>query len=53
MSANPRNKPGSGAKDDPNLGQKEAVQEKAELDEETEEEEDGALLLVGIGLMFA
>ena len=41
MNANPRNKSGSGAKNDPNLGQKESEREKAELDEEPEEEEDG------------
>ena len=36
----PRNTPGSGTKDDPNLGQKEAEQEKDELGDEDEEQDD-------------
>jgi len=40
MSANPRNKPGRAAKDDPNLGQKEAEQEKEELEQEEDEGDD-------------
>jgi hypothetical protein len=36
--SDPRQRPGSGAKDDPNLGQKEAEREKAELKKEGEDE---------------
>jgi hypothetical protein len=44
MSEDPRQRPGTGAKDDPNLGQKEAEQEKEELeDEENEDEQDDEL----------
>ena len=36
----PRQQPGSGRNDDPNLGQKEVEREKAELEEEDENEDD-------------
>jgi hypothetical protein len=36
----PQQKPGSGSKEDPNLGQKEAEEEKAELEEEGEGDDE-------------
>jgi hypothetical protein len=36
----PRQQPGSGRNDDPDLGQKEAEKEKAELEEKDEENQD-------------
>jgi hypothetical protein len=36
----PRQQPGSGRNDDPNLGQKEAEREKAELEDEQDEQDD-------------
>ena len=36
----PRQQPGSGRNDDPDLGQKEAQKEKAELEKKNEENED-------------
>jgi hypothetical protein len=38
--SDPRQKPGSGAKNDPNLGQKEAEREKAEIENEDQEQDD-------------
>jgi hypothetical protein len=44
MSEDARHRPATGAKDDPNLGQKEAEQEKEELeDEENEDAQDHEL----------
>ena len=40
MIENPRHTPGTEAKDDPNLGQKEAEREKVELEEEEDADED-------------
>jgi len=40
MSANPRHRPRPDEKHDPNLGQKEAEREKAELEEEDEGNDD-------------
>jgi hypothetical protein len=40
MSENPRNRTRPIDKDDPNLGQKEAEKEKAELDSEQDDEQD-------------
>ena len=37
--SDPRQKPGTGSKNDPKLGQKEAEKEKSELEEEDEEEQ--------------
>jgi hypothetical protein len=38
--SDPRQRPGSGSKNDPNLGQKEAEQEKTEIENEDQEQED-------------
>ena len=39
MNGNPRNMPGSASKKDPKLGQKEAKEEKSELDEDEDQKD--------------